>query len=295
MKKNKALLFSLISLVLACIAVVFSVLIYTGSGGSKAASEYDPASYAYMEKCVAQIRKTTDFKPEIALVLGSGLGDISDSIDVKGEISYKDIEGFPVSTAPGHDGKFVFGTIGDKKVICMDGRVHMYEGYSAAQVVLPIRIMHLLGAETLVLTNAAGGINADYKVGDFMLITDHISSFVPNPLIGKNEDELGTRFPAMSEAYDPDLCSMIRGTAKELGISLKEGVYTQLTGPSYESSAELKMLRQIGTDAVGMSTVVEAIAARHSGMRVCAVSNITNIAYDISSHVADEKEVIAEG
>lgn len=269
-----------------------------GSGGSaqKTVRHTDKAaSYEFMNNCLKQIRQKTDFVPDIALVLGSGLGDFAKNIDVQGEIPYSAIQGFPVSTAPGHEGKFIYGTVGGKKIICMKGRVHMYEGYSPAEVVLPIRIMRLMGAKTLILTNAAGGLNAQYQVGDFMLLKDHISLFVKNPLMGENVKELGTRFPAMSHVYDPALNAIIRNTAADLGMNLQEGVYTQLTGPSYESSAELKLLRNLGTDAVGMSTVIEAIAGRHAGMRVCAISNITNMAYDISKQVANEEEVIAAG
>lgn len=253
------------------------------------------ARYEYLERCFKQIRAKTDFVPDIALVLGSGLGDFANKIEVQGEIPYSEIKGLPVSTAPGHVGKFIYGTLNGKKIICMKGRVHLYEGYTSAEVVLPIRLMRMMGAKTLILTNAAGGLNAEYNVGDFMLLSDHISTFVPNPLIGANVAQLGTRFPAMSEAYDPGLRSVVRQTAADLGIKLHEGVYVQVTGASFESTAELKMFRKLGADAVGMSTVIEAIAAKHAGMRVCAISNISNMAYDLSSKMANEQEVIEAG
>ena len=245
--------------------------------------------------CCEEVRRITDFEPEIALVLGSGLGDFADNIDVEGEIAYKDISGFPVSTAPGHAGKFIYGRIGDKKIICMKGRVHYYEGYSISDVVLPARLMKMLGAKVLILTNASGGINENFKPGDFMLITDHISSFAVNPLRGPNIGELGVRFPDMSEIYNHELNDKIRAAAKELGIDLKEGVYLQTTGPSYESPAEIRMFKTLEADAVGMSTVVEAIAANHAGMKICGISCVTNLAAGIADYKLTEEEVLEAG
>ena len=207
------------------------------------------------------------------------------------EIPYSEIPGFPVSTVPGHDGRFIFGNLGGVSIVCMKGRVHYYEGYAIEDVVLPIRLMRLLGAEILFLTNASGGINKAYHAGDFMLIRDHISTFVPNPLIGKNIDELGTRFPDMSSVYDKELCAVIKDVAKSEGIDLKEGVYAQLTGPSFESPAEIRMLGALGADAVGMSTVVEAIAANHMGMRICGISCVCNLAAGISKKPLTHDEV----
>ncbi|SKB46585.1 purine-nucleoside phosphorylase [Lachnospiraceae bacterium] len=255
----------------------------------------DNAVYEKVKKCFDQVRKITDFEPEIALTLGSGLGDFADNIEVQGTINYSDIEGFPVSTAPGHAGQFIYGTLGGKKIICMKGRVHYYEGYPVSDVVLPARLMRLMGAKILFLTNASGGINPAFKAGDFMMLTDHISSFAPNPLIGPNIKEFGVRFPDMTHVYDLELSDLIRKTAKEDGIDLKEGVYIQTTGPSYESPAEIKMFQNMGADAVGMSTVVEAIAAHHAGLRVVAVSCIANLAAGISPTLLTEEEVLEAG
>ncbi len=244
-----------------------------------------------IDGCVKAIREKTDFVPKVALVLGSGLGNYAQNIKIEKEISYREIPGFPVSTVPGHDGKFIFGYVGETPVVCMKGRVHYYEGYPISDVVLPARTMLKLGAEILFLTNAAGGINYDFAAGDLMLITDHISCFAPNPLIGPNEDSLGLRFPDMSDVYKKDLQEVIRTTAKENDIDLKEGVYCQLTGPSFESPAEIKMLRSMGVSAVGMSTVVEAIAANHMGARVCGVSCISNLAAGMSENPLTHEEV----
>lgn len=246
--------------------------------------------YNKLMKCYDSVKSKTDFTPQVALVLGSGLGDYADSIKIVSEIEYKDIDGFPVSTVPGHAGKFIFGYVGEVPVVCMKGRVHYYEGYPVSDVVLPARLMKLLGAQILFLTNASGGMNKSFQAGDLMLITDHIGIFAPNPLIGANIDELGTRFPDMSNVYSPDLQEIIRNTAKANGIDLKEGVYAQLTGPSYETPAEIKMLSHFA-DAVGMSTVVEAIAANHCGMRVCGISCVCNLAAGMNPTPLSHKEV----
>lgn len=247
--------------------------------------------YEKLEACVKAVRAKTDFVPDVALVLGSGLGNYAENIKIETEISYSDIPGFPVSTVPGHAGKFIFGYLDNVKVVCMKGRVHFYEGYQISDVVLPARLMKMLGAKILFLTNAAGGLGEGFNAGDLMLITDHVSIFAPNPLIGPNVDELGPRFADMSEVYDKDLQDVIRKAAKDNGIELKEGVYCQLTGPSFESPAEIRLLGKLGVSAVGMSTVNEAIAANHMGMRICGVSCISNLAAGISAQPLCHEEV----
>ena len=247
--------------------------------------------YEKLMQCVEAVRKVTDFQPKVAITLGSGLGDYASNIRVVSEISYSEIKGFPVSTVPGHAGKFIFGYVDDVPVVCMKGRVHYYEGYPITDVVLPARLMRKLGAEVLFLTNASGGINHAFKAGDLMLITDQISCFVPNPLMGPNDDDLGTRFPDMSTVDRKDLQDIIRMAAKENGIPLQEGVYCQLTGPSFESPAEIRALRTMGADAVGMSTVVEAIAANHMGMKVCGISCISNLAAGMTDQPLNHIEV----
>ena len=244
-----------------------------------------------LKRCVAAVRQRTDFVPRVAIVLGSGLGDYAEQIRVAAEVPYGEIEGFPVSTVPGHAGKFIFGYVDEVPVVCMKGRVHYYEGYDISDVVLPIRLMRLLGAEILFLTNAAGGVNTSFHAGDLMLIKDHISVFAPNPLIGANIEELGTRFPDMSAVYDGELQAKIKKAARDNDIFLQEGVYAQLTGPSFESPAEIRMLRTLGCDAVGMSTEVEAIAANHCGMKICGISCICNLAAGMSANPLNHEEV----
>ena len=248
----------------------------------------------YYEKlmlCVKSIREKTNFRPQIALILGSGLGDYADTIRIEETIDYTEIEGFPVSTVAGHKGRFVFGYVNDIPVVIMQGRVHYYEGYQMSDVVMPVRIMGLLGAEKLILTNAAGGINYDFKPGDLMVLTDQIAAGVPSPLIGENIDELGTRFPDMSEIYSKRMREIIFQCAEELKITLRKGIYVQLSGPNYETPAEIHMCRSWGADAVGMSTACEAIAAKHMGMEICGISCITNLAAGMSSSKLDHKEV----
>lgn len=244
-----------------------------------------------LQTCLASIREKTDFKPEIALILGSGLGDYADGIQIETTVDYSEIEGFPVSTVTGHKGRFVFGYVGEVPVVIMQGRVHYYEGYPMTDVVLPTRLMGLLGAKKLILTNAAGGINEHFRPGDFMMIIDHIATGVPSPLIGPNLEELGPRFPDMSEVYSRRIQGVIREAASDCGISLREGVYVQLTGPNYETPAEVKMCKIWGGDAVGMSTACEAVAARHMGMEIGGISCITNLAAGISKEKLDHKEV----
>ncbi len=247
--------------------------------------------YKKVADCYESIKERIPFSPRVALVLGSGLGNYADSMNVKAEISYSEIRDFPVSTVPGHAGKFIFGYVGEVPVVCMKGRVHYYEGYPISDVVLPARLMKRMGAQILFLTNASGGINTSFGAGDFMLIQDHISCFAPNPLIGQNVDEFGVRFPDMSTVYDRELQDKIRKAARDNGIDLKEGVYAQLTGPSFESPAEIRMLRTLGADAVGMSTVVEAIAANHMGMRICGISCVSNLAAGLSANPLTHEEV----
>lgn len=249
------------------------------------------AVYDKLKRCYQSIREKTDFQPKVAIVLGSGLGDYAEQIEVICEVPYGEIAEFPVSTVPGHDGRFIFGYIDEIPVVCMKGRVHYYEGYDISDVVLPTRLMKLMGAEILFLTNASGGINKSFGAGDFMLITDHISTFAPNPLIGPNVDELGTRFPDMSEVYDKSLQEIIKSTAHQYDIPLKEGVYIQFTGPSFESPAEIRMAAALGADAVGMSTVVEAIAANHMGMKICGISCVCNLAAGLSENPLTHDEV----
>lgn len=247
--------------------------------------------YKKLVSCLESIRSKTDFIPEVGLVLGSGLGDYADEIDIAAIVEYKDIEGFPVSTVKGHKGRFVFGYAGGKPVMIMQGRVHYYEGYSMTDVVLPVRLMGMAGAEKIILTNAAGGVNTSYKPGDFMVITDHITTAIPSPLIGTNIEELGTRFPDMSKIYSKEMIEIIEKSAENCKISLKKGVYVQLTGPNYETPAEIKMVRSWGGDAVGMSTACEAMALRHMGKQVCGISCITNMASGISKSPLNHKEV----
>lgn len=247
--------------------------------------------YEKLQACYESIRERIPFKPRIALVLGSGLGDYVSQMRVETAIDYKNIEGFPVSTVSGHMGRFVFGYVGEIPVVAMQGRVHYYEGYSMTDVVLPIRMMRKMGAQILILTNAAGGVNFDFAPGNLMLIEDQISCFVPSPLIGENLEELGVRFPDMSQIYDRDLREVIEVTADRLSIKLQKGVYLQLTGPAYESPAEIRMCRNLGADAAGMSTACEAIAANHCGMKVCGISCITNLACGMTDKPLGHEEV----
>ena len=247
--------------------------------------------YEKLKTCLESVREKTDFQPEVALILGSGLGDYADEIQVVQTIDYSEIQGFPTSTVPGHKGRFVFGYVGKVPVVIMQGRVHYYEGYPMQDVVLPTRLMGMLGAKKLILTNAAGGVNFDFQPGDFMMITDHITTAIPSPLIGENIAELGMRFPDMSQVYSERMCEIIRKKAEEMGITLRRGVYIQLTGPAYETPAEIRMCRTWGADAVGMSTACEAMAARHMGMEVCGISCITNLASGMQKKELNHQEV----
>ena len=251
--------------------------------------------YKRIMACLECIQKKVNFRPKVALVLGSGLGDYGDNIDIRYRVDYAEIDNFPISTVEGHQGRFLFGYIKDVPVVVMQGRIHYYEGYSMSDVVLPIRLMHLMGAEILMLTNSSGGLNPAFVPGDLMMITDQISTFVPSPLIGKNIDELGTRFPDITHIYYRSLQQMIRDVAKDMNFSLKEGVYIQFTGPNYESPAEVQMARLLGADAVAMSTACEAVAAKHMGMRICGISCISNMAAGITGQPLSHEEVKAAG
>ena len=238
------------------------------------------------------IRSMTDFEPEIAITLGSGLGNFADNIEVVKVIDYKDLPGFPCSTAPGHAGQFIFGMLGDKKVACMKGRLHYYEGYPMSDVVLPIRLLKLLGCKTAIITNAVGAINKSYNVGSFMLVKDCITSFVPSPLIGPNIDELGPRFPDVSEIYTKSLREKVKKIAEKENIELNEGVFIQLTGPQYETASEIIAYRMMGADCAGMSSGVEAIAATHMGMDVCGICCITNMCTGVTDKKLSGEEVV---
>lgn len=241
-----------------------------------------------MENIVSVINNLThNFKPEIGVILGSGLGGFTSEIDIKYSISYSQIEGFPVSTVDGHDGKLIFGYVASRAVIVMKGRFHFYEGYSVQATTIPIRVMKLLGVKYLLLSNAAGAINPTFRIGDIMLLNNHIN-FIPNPLIGKNEEQFGTRFPDMKYPYSERMLAK----ARSYNMNLKEGVYAAMSGPSYETAAEVNMLRVMGADAVGMSTVPEVIVARHASMEVFAVSVITN---DTSEAEVTHQEVMEVG
>ena len=232
-------------------------------------------------------------KPELGIVLGSGLGRLADSIEDPIVIPYRTLPGFPVSTAVGHKGNFIVGKLGGKTVIAMQGRIHYYEGYGMDKVVLPIRVMIKLGIKTLIVSNAAGGTNLNYHVGDLMIIRDHVN-LLPNPLIGPNIEELGPRFPDMTRPYDPALIKLALSIAEEEGIPLQQGVYVGGTGPSYETPAEYKYFRFLGGDAVGMSTIPEVIVARHAGVPVFGISVITNEAHDdyAEDYVNDGEDVV---
>ena len=248
--------------------------------------------YNKLMGCLKCVREKTDFVPDVALILGSGLGDFADNkVKVVAKVSYADIEGFPQSTVSGHAGQFVFGYVGDVKVVVMQGRVHYYEGYKMQDVVLPTRLMKMMGAKKLFLTNAAGGCNPDFTPGDLMIISDHISTFVPSPLIGKNIDEFGVRFPGMSEVYSKRLRSLVREKAADLGVKVQEGVYVQFTGPNYETPSEVQLGYKLGASAIGMSTAVEAMVANHMGMEIVGISCITNMCSGLQEQELSHEEV----
>lgn len=250
----------------------------TDSADNAQVTSDSEAYYARLLKCKEEIEAVTDFKPQIVIVLGSGLGDYAEKLDVVKTISYSEIEGWPNSTAPGHAGNLVFAKYKDLNVALMQGRVHYYEGYTMDEVVLPLRVLHLLGADTCILTNAVGAINADYHVGDFVCVRDHISSFVPSPLIGENIEELGERFVGMTGVYDEDMQKTVLDLGKKNDIPVHSGVYLQVTGPQFETPVEIEMYRELGADTVAMSLAVETIAASHMNMKVCAINCVSNMA-----------------
>lgn len=247
--------------------------------------------YERVERCYKSVEGKIPFTPKVALILGSGLGDYAEHLEVEGSIDYHEIQDFPVSTVSGHKGRYVFAHIGEVPAVLMQGRVHFYEGYPIEDVVLPTRLMQRMGAEILFLTNACGSVNPAFQAGDFMLLTDHILYSVPNPLIGENLSELGVRFPDMSEVYDSGLREKIRKAASAMQLSLREGVYMQFSGPSFETPAEVKMAHILGADAVGMSTACEAIAGRHAGMKVCGISCISNLGAGLSEEPLSDEDV----
>ncbi|TLS53271.1 purine-nucleoside phosphorylase [Paenibacillus antri] len=247
---------------------------------------------ASIREAAAYLESRTSVRPEIALVLGSGLGVLADSIQDAVTIDYADIPHFPVSTVEGHAGELLIGKLAGKPVLLMKGRFHMYEGYGAETVSFPVRVMKALGVKTLLVTNAAGGINASFKPGDLMLISDHINWMFRNPLIGPNDPEVGVRFPDMSEAYSKRLRALARRVGESVGVTFQEGVYAGLLGPTYETPAEIRMLRTLGADAVGMSTVPETIAARHSGIEVLGISCISNMAAGMLDQPLSHQEVM---
>jgi purine-nucleoside phosphorylase len=246
-----------------------------------------------INEAVAHIRQFYQGSPAVGVVLGSGLGSFTSEMAIEAEVDYTAIPHFPVSTVEGHTGKLIFGEMGGKKVVAMSGRFHYYEGYSSAEVIFPIRVMRWLGVETLFISNAAGGMNSSFKVGDLMAINDHISLFTINPLIGKNVEAFGPRFPDMSEPYSKSLIQQARRIAAGSGIDLKEGVYCGVTGPTFETRAEYKLLHIAGGDAVGMSTVQEVIAAVHMGMTVFAMSVITDLGIREENNKITHAEVLA--
>jgi purine-nucleoside phosphorylase len=251
-----------------------------------------------IDETAQAVRTRTSYQPRVAVILGSGLNGLADSVQKADVIPFGDLPYFPVSTVHGHAGRLVIGELEGQAVFVMQGRIHLYEGYSMNQVTLPIRVMQRLGIETLIVTNAAGGVHPDFNPGDVMLITDNLNlmgMMGTNPLFGPNIDELGTRFPDMSQAYDKSLSELARRVAKENQVTLREGVYAGLSGPSFESPADLRFLRLAGADAVGMSTVPEVIVARHGGMRVLGLSGISNKANLDGSTVTTHEEVIEAG
>lgn len=246
-----------------------------------------------IDRAVAAIRGRSDHRPDVAVVLGTGLGGLAEEIDVAAELSYDDIPGFPISTVESHHGRLLLGTLGGKPVVAMQGRFHLYEGYSAQEITFPVRVMRALGGSTLVVSNACGGMHPLWAPGDLMLIADHINLLGDNPLIGPNDDKLGPRFPDMSAPYDPALRALTRETARDLRITLREGVYAAVTGPNLETRAEYRMLRGFGADVVGMSTVPEVIVAVHAGMRVLGISIITDQCLPDALEPADIASIIA--
>ena len=245
-----------------------------------------------LEEAASYIKSKINIAPEIGIILGSGLGSLANEVEEKIIIDYKDIPNFPVSTVIGHAGRMVIGILEGKKVLVLQGRFHYYEGYEMGEVTFAVRVIKLLGIENLIVTNAAGGINTSLKAGDLMLITDHINFAGVNPLVGPNFEKFGLRFPDMTEGYSKKLLEVARESAKNIGIDIKEGVYLYVTGPSYETPAEIRMFKILGADAVGMSTVPETIIARHSGINVLGISCVANLASGILDTPLNHEEVL---
>jgi purine-nucleoside phosphorylase len=246
-----------------------------------------------IDAAVRAIRQTTAWAPEVAVILGTGLGGLAREIALQTELGYEQIPGFPLSTVESHAGRLLFGTLGGRRVVAMEGRFHRYEGYALSEITFPVRVLRALGATTLVVSNACGGMHPLWAPGDLMLIADHINLLGDNPLIGPNDDALGPRFPDMSAPYDPDLRSLAREVARDLRLTLREGVYVAVTGPNLETAAEYRFLRTIGADVVGMSTVPEVIVAVHGGMRVLGISIITDACLPDALEPADVATIIA--
>ncbi|MDE6412303.1 MAG: purine-nucleoside phosphorylase [Eubacterium sp.] len=251
--------------------------------------------YERANKIKEFLEEKIDFIPVTAIVLGSGLGEFTKEIKVDAEIDYKDIEGFPVSTVKGHAGKLIFGSVCGKKIVAMSGRFHLYEGYVTDDVTLPVRVFQLMGVKNYIVTNAAGAVNTSYKPGDLMILNDHISFFCPSALTGENDERFGTRFPSMSEAYDKAFIAKANKAAEKLNIKVQNGVYCYCKGPMFETPAEIRALRTLGADVVGMSTVPEVVAAVHGGMRVLGISCITNMAAGILDQPLTHQEVMETG
>jgi purine-nucleoside phosphorylase len=252
-----------------------------------------PATFsARLDQLERAVRELSDLVPAFGMVLGSGLGGLADSIDASAAIPFADLPGWPAASAPGHQGRLVLGHLEGVPVACLQGRLHLYEGYSARQVVEPVLLMGRLGARTILLTNAAGGVDPAFGAGTLMIIRDHLNLTGRNPLIGPNDDALGPRFPDLTDAWDPELRGRLRAAGEAEGVTLEEGIYAGLLGPTYETPAEVRMLRGLGADAVGMSTVMEAIAVRWTGLRLCGVSLVTNPGAGISDHPLSHEEVL---
>lgn len=248
---------------------------------------------ARLQDAIAYIRTQSSVTPVAGIVLGSGLGNFTANMEIEVEIPYGDIPNFPVSTVEGHKGRMILGKLDGKPVVVMAGRFHFYEGYSVEEVVFPIRVLKMMGIQTLFISNAAGGVHPDFEVGDLMIINDHISFFTPNPLVGPNDPEMGPRFPDMSEPYNKELIAKAKAIGAELNIRLHEGVYTGVTGPTFETRAEYRLIKLVGGHAVGMSTVQEVITAVHMGLKVFAISVITDLGIREEDNVITHEEVLA--
>lgn len=252
-----------------------------------------PPLFDRIETAAAAVRKRSSVRPDVAIILGTGLGGLVEQIDVEATIPYEQIPGFPLSTVESHAGRLLFGRLGKRSVVAMQGRFHRYEGYGLAEVTFPVRVLHALGARTLIVSNACGGMNPLWAPGDLVLLSDHINLLGDNPLVGSNDERLGPRFPDMSTPYDPELRALARAAALDLGIVLREGVYVAVPGPSLETRAEYRMLRTMGADVVGMSTVPEVIVANHTGMRTLGISIITDQCLPDALEPADIGRIIA--